>query len=141
MKTNSTLEKAFVRVRGAGRVFILAAALLPCLFCGCTSGKNTKAEQEQTLSLNGLSEQKWTYFCFSSGEVVGQSTFESSEEDSLWASRLDWDFAIAGDYLKTNGGTSGKGLGGVQRIGGTDYSSLTTAPTSGYIIDTLGVVR
>lgn len=93
------------------------------------------------MTLNGISSTNWTYFRFETGEVVGQSTFGSSAEDSLWASRSDWDFAIAGDYLKTNGGTSGNGLGAVQRITTGDYSSLTQAPASGYTVDTLGVIR
>lgn len=113
-----------------------------CVFGACTSEHGNRHEyKEADVTLNGISATNWTYFRFETGEVVGQSTFGSSAEDSLWASRRDWDFAIAGDYLKTNSGTSGEGLGGVQRITSGDYSSLTQAPASGYIVDTLGVIR
>lgn len=91
--------------------------------------------------IEGLSDSLWTYFSFSKGMVVGQSRFGSTEDDAAWFSRTDWDFAVCGDKLRTNGGESGKGFGGVQIDSTTNYLLLDIAPEDGYIIDSSSAFR
>ena len=121
------------------KMLILAAfAAFLALFSGCRGGSGDRTEpnlREEGLVISGLSEDKWTYFSFEKGETVGQSTFLSEEEDALWAARKDWDFAICGDYLKTNGGTSGSGMGAVLRDTEHNFISLEEAPSEGYLQD------
>lgn len=70
----------------------------------CRDGKSEGTPLLQgECTLNGLSADKWTYFSFETGDVVGQSTFADEQEDASWAARTDWDLAICGEHLKTNG--------------------------------------
>lgn len=92
------------------RLRIIALAALAALaLSSCQGNGKREAPVSGELTLHGLEDGKWTYFSVETGESVGSSTFLSEEEDAAWAQREDWDFAICGDYLKTNGGTSGKG--------------------------------
>ena len=86
-------------------------------------------------TLNGLSDDKRTYFSFDTGGVVGQRTFADEQGDATGAARTDWDLAICGEHLKTNGGTSGKGLGGILRDTRESFQSLEEAPADGYLND------
>lgn len=122
-----------------GRLAALAAL---CIFCSCLSGSHSgKGRPEQEVTLEGLSADMWTYYSLSDGLTVGQSEFANAREDSLWAERGDWDFAIAGDYIKTNGGTSGKGEGGIFPLPGSDWASISEGPADGYIIDEVGEIK
>ena len=116
---------------------ILGSALLSCN----GEGKEGEALREGELTISGLSADKWTYFSFEKGEVVGQSEFLSDEENALWAERLDWDIAICGDYIKTNGGDSGKGMGGILRDRTSNFLTLEEAPADGYLVDEIRMVK
>ena len=116
---------------------ILGSALLSCNGVG----KDGEALREGELTISGLSSDKWTYFSFEKGEVVGQSEFLSEEEDAAWAERLDWDIAICGDYIKTNGGDSGKGMGGILRDRTSNFLTLEEAPADGYLVDEVRMVK
>ena len=83
-----------------------------------------------------LSDTQWTYFSFESGEVVGTSDFGDDAQDAVWRERTDWDIAFCGDLIRTNSGTSGRGIGGIQRNTTDNFYSLTEAPIDGYITDT-----
>ena len=121
-------------------IFLCAVAAIS--FCSCRSGEGSDLPPVQDeLTISGLSSTKWTYFSFETGQVVGQSTFLSAEEDREWEQRLDWDLAICGDYIKTNGGDSGQGLGGIQRDYTSNFLTLTEAPADGYLIDKTQIVR
>ena len=76
----------------------------------------------------------WTYYSLEEGRKIGTSAFGNNDEDNQWKQRTDWDIAVCGDLLKTNGGTSGSGNGALQIVSG-DYSTLTEAPKEGYIPD------
>ncbi len=93
------------------------------------------------VTLHGLSDRSWTYFSFETGAIIGTSTFLSEEEDKAWARRDDWDFAICGDRLKTNSGTSGIGNGGILRDQTTNFQLLDTAPEKGYSTDLIQEVE
>lgn len=121
--------------------------VLPCVataffLVSCKNGEGSSLPSVQDeMTISGLSSTQWTYFSFDTGEVVGQSTFLSEEEDNEWSQRLDWDFAICGDYFKTNGGDSGQGLGGIQRDYTSNFLTLLEAPLEGYLIDKVQIVR
>lgn len=108
-----------------------------CLSCKPDRQQNVSNE----MVINGLSAEQWTYFSFESGTVVGTSAFGDEEADESWKSRRDWDFAICGEIIKTNSGTSGDGLGGVQINTESSFNAITTAPSEGYLIDTLFIFR
>lgn len=124
------------------RLRIIALAALAALaLAACQGNGKREAPVSGELTIHGLEDGKWTYFSVETGESVGSSTFLSEEEDAAWAQREDWDFAICGDYLKTNGGTSGKGDGGIMRESEHSYQTLTEAPIQGYLTDEVGVVK
>lgn len=115
---------------------------LPILFVSCSGEKGgPAANSEKEVTISGLSNDRWTYFSFENGSSVGTSKFLSDEEDKAWALRNDWDFAICGDYLKTNGGTSGNHIGGVYKDTQNNYLNIEEAPIDGYSIDEIGDVK
>lgn len=82
-----------------------------------------------------VTDSTWTYFSLESGAVVGQSALSDKSADVQWSARKDWDFALCGDMLRTNSGTSGIGQGGVQAVTRLNFNALETAPESGYVED------
>lgn len=116
------------------KILYILTALVLAGACGDGKSEGTPLLQGE-VTLNGLSADKWTYFSLETGSVVGQSTFADEQEDASWAARTDWDLAICGDRLKTNGGTSGKGLGGILRDTQESFLSLEEAPADGYLND------
>lgn len=123
------------------RLYITLAAAILCCSCIRGGGNATEAVSAGEVTIRGLEDGKWTYFSIAKGETVGTSTFLSEEEDALWAERTDWDFAICGDHLKTNSGTSGKGSGGILRDTEHNFQTLREAPSDGYLTDGETVVR
>lgn len=123
------------------KILLIIALVLSLAACMNRGGESKVPNLKDELTIGGLSDDKWTYFSFESGEVVGQSTFASEEEDAAWAARKDWDLAICGEYLKTNGGSSGDGAGGIQRDKENTFQSLEEAPLEGYLADTLFIVK
>lgn len=87
----------------------------------------------------GVNDSTWVYYSLEKGGVVGNSKLLSKEEDELWANRLDWDFAICGDMIRTNSGTSGKGDGGLI-FSDEDYNTIFEAPIDGYAVDSNDVI-
>ena len=112
-------------------------------FCPTTVHRqpNRQENKAEEVIINGLSDTEWSYFSFESGTVVGRSELNNKEQDAQWANRKDWDIAICGDYIKTNGGTSGNGFAGAQINTTSTYDALTEAPADGYLIDTLYLDR
>ena len=93
------------------------------LFTSCASEKSVIQE-----------EDRWTYISLSTGEVVGTSPLNSTEDDAHWRLRTDWDMAVCGKYIRTNSGTSGVGQGGIQSVL-TPYEELTTLPAEEFKVD------
>lgn len=106
----------------------------------CNQGPNQPPITGEAV-IGGLSDDHWTYFSFEKGDVVGTSKLGDDTQDKEWYERTDWDFAICGDRLKTNGGMSGKGQGGVQRNTTESFQTLKEAPEAGYIQDSLQIIR
>lgn len=91
-------------------------------------GKETTATPLQN------SNDTWTYYSLEQNKQVGTSAFGDSIADRQWAARTDWDIAVCGDLLRTNGGASGSGQGGIIETT-DDYSTITTAPADGFTVD------
>ena len=119
-------------------IYLLIALLVTG---ACTNGADHIPNLQGELTLHGLSADKWTYFSFETGETVGQSPFDDAQEDAAWAARSDWDLAICGEYIKTNGGASGNGQGGILRDTQHTFQSLEEAPADGYLPDAVFTVR
>ena len=111
MKTN---ELSIILARRPAVLSVLAAFAL-LLFSACQPNRQENKAEE--VIINGLSDTEWSYFSFESGTVV------------------------CGDYIKTNGGTSGNGFAGAQINTTSTYDALTEAPADGYLIDTLYLDR
>jgi len=122
------------------RLFIAIAAAV-VLLVSCRGGAGHRPNVSAEITIEGLSADRWTYFSLETGAVVGTSKYLDDAEDAEWAGRSDWDFAICGDYLKTNSGTSGKGAGGVQQNKTDAFMQIMEAPESGYLVDTVRVAR
>lgn len=123
------------------KVKILSLILAASLCCACNHNESKEPVIEAEVTIHKLDNGKWLYFSIKDGETVGTSTFLSDEEDKLWAARSDWDFAICGDYIKTNSGTSGNGKGGILRDESHNFHTLKEAPADGYLIDSEGIVK
>lgn len=82
-----------------------------------------------------VSDSTWTYFSIERGGVVGTCLLSDRDADRQWAMRDDWDFALCGDMMRTNSGTSGPGKGGVQAVTRQNFNALEQAPVSGYVED------
>lgn len=90
------------------KTFRLIAILLTALlaFSACQDDNGSKSRYVKGL-VN--SKQQWTYINLEAGRTVGFSVFGDTIADAQWAERTDWDIAICGEYIRTNGGTSGQG--------------------------------
>lgn len=77
---------------------------------------------------------RWTYLSLATGEVVGTAPLGDARSDSLWAGRTDWDIAVCGPYLRTNGGTSGCGSGGIG-LSDAPYELTAAPPVRGLVTD------
>ena len=104
------------------------------LSVSCASDKS-KVHDEKVITIQGINETHWTYFSLSKGEVVGTSLFGSQEEDEIWKNRKDWDFAICGEYLRTNSGTSGIGEGGIIYMDGVDFEQINDTFQGAFEVD------
>lgn len=116
-------------------IFLFTA--VSCQNSGSRKIPNIKGE----ITVTGLGDDHWTYISIENGTIVGTGEFMSKEDDESWRQRTDWDFAICGDYMKTNSGTSGIGSGGILRDEEHHFLTLETAPEDGYLIDEYNVVK
>lgn len=99
-------------------------------------------ENEVTITLK---TGQWAYYSMRDAEVVGYSIIGSDKEDREWFDRTDWDVAFSESGIRTNGGTSGCGQGGL-RLQRTAPDSLHLSEYDAYryefsdfVVDTLGV--
>lgn len=118
-------------------------ALAGCLWLGACSQDNsntpdTPAEpaRVENLTIEGLNDQTWVYVSLEQGKVVGSSPLGDQAQDAAWKARTDWDFALCGELIRTNSGTSGTGNGGIQSVTNKSFNALDEAPTDGYTVDT-----
>lgn len=75
----------------------------------------------------------WIYFSFNEGTEV-----DSTDH----ANNLGWDIAFNRYNVRTNGGESGMGQGGVVDAGAVDFTEYAEAPENGYVLDdTIQIVK
>lgn len=120
-------------VLSSKQLFITAITCVT-LLTACTTDDNGRTivrEQSHSVHVQPLT---WVYYSLENGCEVGTSSFGDAAADSLWKYRTDWDFAICGDLIRTNGGTSGVGQGGLLSVN-KEFDQLTAAPDTVYAID------
>ena len=83
---------------------------------------------------------QWTYFSMVTHTVVGTCAVTDTLAQQAYAARTDWDIALCGELIRTNGGTSGNGQGAVQRVQNKSFNALDQAPADGYTTDTDDIV-
>lgn len=116
--------------------YIYCFLLASIIFCSCASEKDIYSpEDDYYQTLSGINDKAWTYISFSKQSVVGTSAFGSAKEDAEWKIRTDWDLAICGKFLKTNSGSSGNGKGGLLKVEGTSYESITSSLSGDFKTD------
>ncbi len=122
----------------AKNIFLFAILSLALLVSACSSDSpesgGVKKGKENVATPIANADTKWTYYSLEDNKPVGTSNFSDSIADKQWAARTDWDIAVCGDLIRTNSGDSGIGQGGIQ-VSPEDYSTLKTAPESGYATD------
>ncbi len=122
----------------ANNIFLFAILSLMVLVSACSSDSpesgGVKKGKENVATPIANDNSKWTYYSLENNKLVGTSNFSDSIADKQWAARDDWDIAVCGDLIRTNGGDSGAGQGGIQEAS-EDYSTLKKAPESGYATD------
>ncbi len=112
---------------------LIVTVLIGGLFSlnGCKKDKYPEPEPSPTqLSskeavIDASDYASWVYFSFNKGTTVTISDFQTS---------TDWDIAFHRDDIRTNGGLSGSGQGGIQESA-SEYSAIITAPETGYVVD------
>ena len=115
-------------------VCIVFVFSLLCVSCAKEEGKNDNDDSVE-LTVVGITDTEWTYISLTTGKVVGRSAFGSEKEDAEWKARTDWDIAICGEYMRTNSGTSGDGIGGIKRIDDKAFEQVSEADAVGLHID------
>lgn len=126
---------------------LLLLALAGCaILAGCASdgsddkGPAPEPAQVKTRSVEGLSDDQWVYISLETGKTVGTSPLGDAAQDAVWKARTDWDVALCGELIRTNGGTSGNGQGSIQRVQNKSFNALDEAPADGYTTDTDDIV-
>jgi hypothetical protein len=88
---------------------------------------------EKEVEIDATAYDKWVYFSFKTGAVVGTSAVDENRD------KLDWDIAFHRWDVRTNSGTSGSGKGGAylatDKFAKTGWDALIEAPTTGYKAD------
>ena len=80
-----------------------------------------------TFTIDATSNELWTYFSFTTGDVVEVEDADNSN---------DWDIGFQRTKVKLNGGISGPGMGSVVMLTETEFEDVTVAPEDGYLADT-----
>ena len=73
-------------------------------------------------------------------DASGETPNGDAAQDAAWKARTDWDIALCGELVRTNGGTSGNGQGAIQQIPNKSFNALDQAPADGYTTDTDDIV-
>lgn len=108
-------------------IFLSFLPLFALTACSSDDGGGSISHEEKSVTSVSEGTDKWTYYSLEDGKTVGTSKFGDAEEDSKWASRDDWDIAVSGDLIRTNGGNSGSGRGGIVEKTG-NYDSYSNDP-------------
>ena len=86
---------------------ILLLAMTGCaILAGCASdgsgdkGPAPEPAQVKTLSVEGLSDDRWVYISLETGSKVGESPLGDAAQDAAWKARTDWDIALCGELIR-----------------------------------------
>src|SRR5690606_21847692 len=80
------------------------------------------------IDVDATAGDAWTYVSLRDGAVVTVSDA---------ATEGGWDLGISRTRMRTNGGTSGAGMGAAVETSATEIAALEEAPASGWAIDEL----
>jgi len=80
---------------------------------------------------------QWHFFSFAEGKIIGSCDARDSLSNEAWRKRIDWDLAFHRQNVKSNGGISGVGLGGIleYKQDRFNFNAILEAPESGYQTD------
>jgi hypothetical protein len=121
--------------------FIMFALLSTACLLSCDKDDLFKKSEpkEGEAVMDCSSYQQWNFFSFAKGEIIGSCDAGNETEYAAWHNRTDWDLAFHRQDVKTNGGTSGSGKGGIleYNFNGQEFNFdlVTTAPKEGYLTD------
>ncbi|MBI9055778.1 MAG: HmuY family protein [Bacteroidales bacterium] len=115
---------------------VLLIALASAFLVACDDDDDDpKPTQNDTLSLYTKDYTIWHYFSFENGVIGTGSADPTGADDAAWKARVDWDLAFHYKDVRTNSGKSGDGQGGMIEATKTEFSLVTEAPTTGYLVD------
>ena len=104
---------------------VCAIFILALFFVSCAKDDNKNDNDDAVeLTVDGINDTEWTYISLTTGKVIGRSAFGSEKDDADWKARTDWDIAICGEYMRTNSGTSGDGIGGIKRMDDKSFDQV-----------------
>lgn len=108
------LSKYFLHLRHLSLSLLSAmiCAVGMMLFPSCADDDDSASSTSQQLTVPDLPDH-WTYISLRSGRVLGTCALSDSLALQVWADRTDWDLALCNGLMRTNGGTSGPGQGGL----------------------------
>ncbi len=86
------------------------------------------ALEVKSVKIDARSYSDWVYFSFEKG-----TTIEINKEN--FNKSLDWDIAFHRNDVRLNCGSSGQGAGGAVKTQAKSLSEVSTAPSTGYIVD------
>lgn len=123
------------------RLFLTAVLLLTVVSCRDNDSEDrdpVKVSRSVTLTLE---PGKWIYYSIKDSCVIGKSDIGNTADDEEWKNRKDWDIALSESGIRTNGGSSGCGEGGLAVISDSDFEEESFLPLTSltYTPDTLGV--
>lgn len=100
------------------------ALLTALLFLGCVKYEALPFEGHVLPRRSGYVNEvtnDWIYYNLRTGQIFNERRVNAEIREGEQKDRLDWDLAFCGYILRTNGGTSGKGKGGVVDLGFGQY--------------------
>ena len=91
----------------------ILSGLAALLMAACATESDNGGLVREGLLTVGNAPGRWTYVSLTEGRVVGSCELSDTIAQRQWAERLDWDLAICDGMIRTNGGDSGCGQGGI----------------------------
>lgn len=108
------------------KLLSLAAALI-VLFSSCDDNTDEPVVLETiTTEVTATSYTDWVYYSLSQDTIVAVTDPATSNA---------WDLGFMRNHIRTNGGSSGNGNGGVLDAGVVDFDAYSAAPETGYLVD------
>ena len=126
--------------KGVIRLFLAAVLIMTAVSCRDNGEDRDPVKVNRRVSFT-LEPGKWIYYSISDSCIVGKSDVGNTADDEEWKGRTDWDIALSESGIRTNGGTSGSGKGGlaVMSDSGFEEESLQPLASMEFRADTLDV--